>query len=318
MPKKSLPKKSPKNPNLKKAQIKRLPQAAPQAPSKLAQVAIKKGFISSHPIISVIIALIAVAVGWYAINNKSPSQMQFPTFAQTGNTTPQAFALIKSSNGSVATQALSTLAQGGLSNLTEFTVLYKGNLSAQYSIVNMNSPVSVADYKNGTSSELSFNASSVAGVGSVQAVYLSDPKGVYTCMNLNMSAVQSGKAASVFTGRHVMNCLAANGVDGVNFGNIANFNLTQLSQGGTTFNYNQVYQSIYRGLPCTYIAGTVKTQYNGGGIFQMCISNAYYVPLSLSMYIKSNQGSAALSLNETSIYNYTSFVATSSNPGPVV
>lgn len=313
-----MPKKSQKIPNPNKVHIKRRSKAAPQVPPKLIRPAIKKWFISSHPIISVIVALIVAAGGWYALSSKSPGQMQFPTFAQTGNTTPQEFALIKSSNGGVATQALSTLAQGRLSNLTGFTVLYTGNLSAQYSIVSINSQISVADYKNGTSRELSINVSSVPGVGPVQAVYLSVPKGIYTCMNLNMSAVRSGKVASVFTGRHVMNCLAASGIDGVNFGNIANFNLTQLSQGGTTFSYNQVYQSAYRGMPCTYIAGTITMQYNGGGILQMCISNAYYVPLSLSMYIKSNQGSAALTLNETSIYNHTSFSAASSNPGPVV
>ena len=90
---------------------------------------------------------------------------------------------------------------------------------------------------------------------------------------------------------------------------IANFDLSQLRQLGINPSYTNLYQSDYLGQNCTYISGTITQEaYNGtnvgSGIFGMCISDAYYVPLSLSVIFSGSAGSFSLYINETSIIEF--------------
>ncbi|MDE1834311.1 MAG: hypothetical protein KGH64_03155, partial [Candidatus Micrarchaeota archaeon] len=121
-------------------------------------------------------------------------------------------------------------------------------------------------------------------------------------------------------GSHQITCSVGSSLAGLDLNRLVLFNFTQLSNMGIQFDYNTEYQSSYNNQPCTFVAGTVSSEWDSSvnGLFQMCISDVYYAPLSFSISMTSSQGAFAANLNETSITNSSSLSYVTSLPGQVV
>lgn len=284
-----------------------------------AKTVVKTAAGISKPLV-VLLVLIVVGGAFFVLNSGNSANAQFPTFSQVNNSVPSAFASIKSSSGSAATANLARLTQSQLSNISQLTILYSGIMSLQESLISINSPLYVSDSKYGSDQKLLVNVTNVEAVGPVDITYVNMTKGIFTCTNLNAGALQNGDYQAVLFGNHSVTCRQTGHLVGLDLGELANFNLSQLTGNGVMLHYNAVYQSRYNGVPCTYMSGTISDPAvnNAGGIFQMCMSDTYYVPLSLSILLSANQKSFSVTINETSITTSSSKSSIDSLPGPVV
>ncbi len=264
-----------------------------------------------------VIGLIILLSAAYLLLGQGGGVGQFPAFARSGSPTPQQFSGIGNSSGIAATQALAGLANGGLANTSQFTIRYYGNMAMHYSVIGVSSPVSIFDSKYAGSRKFAANVSSVEGFGAVEIDYLNITSGRYTCTNFNSTAISEKNYEGALLGSHAISCSKSSTLEGIDMAKIADFNFSQLEQLGFRFNYNSVYQSMYNGVACTYIAGSISAPGSGsnGGLFQECLSDVYYVPLSFSLYASGSQGSISLSLNETYMSNSSSLSQIESIPG---
>ncbi len=281
----------------------------------------------------VIIFLIIIVIGVIAVvtsHSKSTTQYQsqLPQFQDLSGIVPAAYSSILSQPSAAATQSLASLSSSRLSSVAQFSVSYKGVLYAQPSgalsaIVSVSSPVYMNESKYGNSTKLSLNVTSIPILGNGRLVYATLANGTFTCTNFNVSALSPSNLTKLLGIGHGMSCVKSGAVGGVNIGNIAKFNLSSLSSLGITLNYLKDYQSTYQGSPCTYISGnmvqlTSNGMTTGTGQFGACMSDSYYVPLSLAVSFGGSAGSVFINLNETSIGNYSSGTYVNSLPGPVI
>lgn len=278
-----------------------------------------KGFFTGPVIILGIIVLIVIIGVVLLLGGNSNSQQQFPSFQRVNSSVPEEFSLIQNS-GDIS-QNLATLSKSGLANVTQFTIMYSGTLQASGSVISISSPISINDYIYGNQHRFEVNVSNVEALGSAEVTYLNITNGTYTCTNFNMSALDSGNYENVLLGSRALTCMRSGTIAGMDIGKLSDFNFSQLSEDGILLKDNEVYQSEYKGIPCTFIAGTVSAQGSGsnGGLFQMCVSDVYYVPLSLSLYATGGSRSTlSLTLNESSISNSSSLSVIDQIPGRMV
>jgi len=278
--------------------------------------------------------LLIIVIGVIVIlgnNSKSATQPQseLPQFQNISGAVPSAFNGILTQPSLQATQSLAALSASHLSNATQFSVSYKGVLYIQPSgalgaIATVSSPLYINESKYGNSTKLSMNATSIPILGSGRMVYAALENGTFICTNFNTTAVSAGKYAQVLaSSNHSTGCIKATTLGGINIGNIAKFNLSSLSSASIRLNYTKDYQSTYKGMQCTYISGNMVQLASNGtatgtGEFGACISDTYYMPLSLAISFNGKQASVFMNLNETSIGNYSNKSFVDSLPGPVI
>ncbi len=279
-----------------------------------------------------IIVLIIVVIGVVVIVGHSKTtqyQSQFPQFQNIGGTVPAALNNILSQPSSASTSDLAMLAQSKLSNASQFSIKYNGSLSIQPSgalgaVTSINSPLYISESKYANNTKLSINATSIPILGSARIIYLAIANGTFTCTNFNSTAVSSGNYGKLLLGNsHTLTCIKSSSIGGINLASIARFNISSISNEGIQLNYQKEYQSIYKGIPCTYISGNMTGPASNGtalgtGEFGTCISDTYYMPLSLAMYFNGKQAYISMNINETSIGNYSNQSYINSLPGPVV
>ena len=190
-------------------------------------------------------------------------------------------------------------------------------------VASISSPVYINESKYANSTKLSINATGIPVLGSGRLVYASLANGTYTCTSFNATAVSSGNYGQILTNsNHSMGCIRESAIAGINIGSIARFNLSSLSSIGIRLNYTKDYQSAYNGAQFTYDSGNMVQLASNGtttgtGVFGACISDTYYMPLSLAMSFSGSPVSVYINLNETSIGNYSSSSYVNSLPGPV-
>lgn len=270
------------------------------------------------PVIALGTIVVLVIIGAVLLLGSSGSnQQQFPSFQKVNSPVPPAFSSIQNSGNGEFSQNLAALSNGALANVTQLTITYSGTLQASGSVISISSPISINDYIYGTQRKFEINVSSIEGLGSADIAYLNITNGTYTCTNFNSSAVNSGNYENMVLGSHAITCRMTSSISGMDLGKLSEFNFSQLSQDGIQLQYNDIYQSTYMGTPCTYIAGTATAQGygNNGGLFQMCVSDVYYVPLSMSIYGSGNGSTFALTINETAISNSSSLGSIDQIPG---
>ncbi len=281
-----------------------------------------------------IIVLLIIVVGVIVVlsshsSSSIQSQSQLPEFQNLSGNVPAAFSGILSQSGQGATQTIAAVSTNHLSNTTEFSVSYKGILDVQPSgalgaVASISSPLYINESKYSNSTKLTFNSTSIPIIGSARLVYAALANGTYTCTNFNTSAVSSGNYGQILSNSNrSIGCVKSSTIAGINIANIAKFNLSSLSDLGITLTYTKDYQSSYKGMGCTYIAGNMVQLASNGtstgtGQFGACISDTYYMPLSLAVTFSSKVGSVFVNLNETSIGNYSNSSFVNSLPGPVV
>ena len=167
------------------------------------------------------------------------------TFSQNG-TVPATFSTIFQ-NPNTSMTKLSALINTSLSSnaVRQFHVNYTGTVylkssSKALSILGtISSPVYMWLAQYNSSKHLSFTAGAASLLGSLNVQWLSSS---YVCTNFNAKAASQGNITALLGSRQSM-CVKGNGVGGVNFSQIYNFNFNGLSSYGLNFVYGKSYQS---------------------------------------------------------------------------
>lgn len=287
----------------------------------------RKGFPFAKAIFAVIGLLVIGAIAFLLFNYAGSAGLSaLPAFKNLNAPIKPSLAALPGLQSMAATQELSNLSYSHLSNISEFTVNYNGKIYAHgagaQSLLAFNSPLDVSLSKYAADHKLDINVTNAAVFGDLNIVYLADANGTYTCENFNSTAASSGNQNGVLFGSRATKCAVGTKLLGINLDQISNFDLMQLSQFGLTPSYTTVYQSQYLGQNCTYISGTLtQTALNGtntgSGIFGMCLSNTYYVPLSMAAIFSGSYGSFSFYLNEAAISNSSSQPYIETLPGQV-
>jgi hypothetical protein len=276
---------------------------------------------------AIIIIAIVAAVAFLILNNSTSSQQlsQLPSFNKTNATVPSQFSNVTSQPSAQTTAQLATLSQTQAANTTQFSIYYNGSLHVVPagligSFAKVNSPLYVYELKYGNDEKMDINITSLPLVGSGVIVYANLTNGTYTCTNLNVSAASGGNYEKLLFGKRSISCVNSSILAGINFTQVASFNFSQLQVMGLQLSYQTIYQSTYKGIPCTYMSGLISEQASssGAGAFNMCISDKYYFPLSFSMYFSGKSVSVAANINETSVDNVSQQSTVDSLPGPIV
>lgn len=260
-------------------------------------------------IIAIVAALIIIT-----LSGASGYSPKFPYFQNTKGPIPPQFANVLSESGRQSTYQISMLAKNHISKLTEFNVSYKGSIYIQPNgfagtVTQINSPLYLNESKYHNDIKTVINATGIPILGSGDVVFVNLTNGTYVCTNFNATAISNANYGKVIFGSRNNSCIKSDSLVGVNFKSIAYFNFSALQNDGLNLNYSQLYQSTYNGNNCTFISGTIPPpQLNstniGIGRFQMCVSDTYYIPLSLTIYYNGAQVVVYINLNETSIGNY--------------
>ncbi|MDE1825811.1 MAG: hypothetical protein KGH61_04680 [Candidatus Micrarchaeota archaeon] len=275
--------------------------------------------------IGILILAIVVFGGLLIVaGNLISAPTQLPYFADTNAPVPAVFTSAIGQQGQLTAQNIAQLAGSHLSNSSQFKATYSGALYVKPSgvlgyISTINSPIQVNESKYLGNLKFSVDASSLPILGDGKVYYIGQPNATYVCLNLNQSAISSGNAGAVLLGSRNVTCSKSGSLAGLNMSELTTFNLALLSQFGMQLSYQSPYQSTYNGQGCTFVYGSMsQPQSNGTGQFQMCISDIYYLPLSIGITLQSSQIKASIMLNETSIGNNTLESGTVLLPGPVV
>ena len=190
-------------------------------------------------------------------------------------------------------------------------------------VASISSPLRLNESKYANSTKLSANATNIPILGNGRLVYAVLANGTYVCTNFNTTALSSKNYGKVITNNnHNMSCVKEATIAGINIGGVARFNLSSLANQGIRISYAKDYPSTYKGMKCTYVSGNMTQlasngTVTGSGKFGACISDTYYMPLSLAMSFSAQPASVFINLNETSIGNYSNQSFVDSLPGPV-
>ncbi len=284
-----------------------------------------KGAIGIGAVVMIIIALLVVVIVAIVVLNSQSAATAAPAFSNNNNPVPTQLSTMSTLSSIAATQNLVVLAQQHLANISQYTMLYQGTLKINPSglagaVASINSPFFVNVYKFSSASKFSLNVTSVPIIGRLNLAYVNSSNGSFLCSNVNTTAISGKSPQSALSGSGAITCANVSTLStGINVAQVANFNLSSMLQGtGINFVYSKVYQTSYHGIPCTYLTGPIENSTSAQiGSFQMCISNTYYVPLSLWVSASNSQGSFSMAMNETQITNSSSQSEVESLPGPV-
>lgn len=256
----------------------------------------------------------------YLIYLGSSSATSLPAFQNSGTQVPGPLSNMLSANATVATQRLAELSSNTIASDPQFSVSYNGTISVHPSgllkVYSFTSPLYVTDDKYHGSVRFSANATGFPFAGDANITYLNNSdEGSLICANINVTALSESNYQSVLSKGQPIRCVAGDELLGLNMEQLAAFNLSTVEQQGIRFTYLEDYQSSYKGMPCTYLSGVLTGNKNGTGVFEMCVSDSYYLPLSLAFSLNNMLGSGTIIINETSISNSSEQSYVDSMPG---
>ena len=251
-------------------------------------------FLGVGIVIALILVIVIVVVVLIVAMGKSSVQYQsLPEFQNVSGSVPPQFKTVLTQPAAQTMSQLAALAKNHISATSQFSVSYTGVAyfrpsGALGSVASINSQLSVNESKYGNDTKLYMNAGGIPILGNAKIIYLHMMNGSYVCTNLNMSSVQSGNYLNAVFGNRNVTCVISNMSGGINWSDVANFNMSVLERSGINISYTKDYQSTYNGAPCTYISGNMTEQAANGtkgnvGALGMCMSDTYYVPLSFSV-----------------------------------
>lgn len=262
-------------------------------------------------IIAAVVIIVGAGAG-AAIQYSSSSKISAnpPALPNTNGTVlPQISSALKDSQGNVFI-ALSNLSQQYISSIPQTTVTYNGDIRAQVGqgglsfLATFSSPVMIKSTKYKGQNRFDFNVTDLAPYGNIRVSYANLTNGTFVCTNLNVSAIESTNIGAILgQNRSQIMCKRTNYVGGLNMTAVSNLEFTQIDQ-ITNVNYTNYYQSEWNGMACTFINGTItplNQSQDWQGLFQTCISNNYWIPLTMYIYLYNSQGRGHMSVNETSI-----------------
>lgn len=262
-------------------------------------------------IIAVVVILGGAATGAaYQYLNASHISANPPQLPRTNaSVVPQISESLIANQGNVFI-ALSNLSQQYISSIPQTTIVYNGDMKAEIGssglsfLATFGSPVTIMSAKYTGQNKFDFNLTDLAPYGNIHVVYANLTNGTFVCTNLNLSAIESTNIGAILGGRgSQLGCKQSNYVGGLNMTAVSNLEFTQIDR-ITNVNYTDYYQSEWNGLPCTFINGTItplNSSQDWDGLFQTCISNNYWIPLTMYIFLNSSQGRGHMSVNETSL-----------------
>ncbi len=260
-----------------------------------------KGGLSVGKLLLALVLLgIAAAALFFVFGRGAGGAPALPSYLSSNATVPAAFSQVLAQN-STAMAGLSSMIADHINGTQQFHVNYSGvayvKLSGSLAAVGaISAPVAMWIAKYDTDRHLSASAESILGAINVQQLSLSN--GTYVCTNLNVTAAQNGNVGGINGNPH---CSAGSGINGFDLTPLYSFNFSKLQYAGITFAVAQSYQSTYGGEPCTAVLGTLGGAVSGR--FAMCMSDQYYVPLSIGINASGQGGDFSIVLNETDIGN---------------
>lgn len=288
-----------------------------------------KGSIAIN-LLGVFIIIVIIAI-LYLIIVGSPTTQQYapqlPKFQNTSAPIPPTLSNVLNQSNQETTTHITALMQNHTATVTLFTVSYNGSVYVHPagivgSITKVNSPLYITESKYGKDRKLYINATQLPILGDGKIIYANLTNGTFSCTNFNASAIETKNYWEALLSNRSISCVRSNSLAGINLENIALFNLSTFSELGLQLQYQTEYQSTYKGVPCTYLAGIITQNASdvssyGSGEFEMCESDIYYVPLSFELYFSDSRAQVSVSQNETSIGNYSQQSYVDSLPGPV-
>ncbi|MDE1865038.1 MAG: hypothetical protein KGH94_00145 [Candidatus Micrarchaeota archaeon] len=252
--------------------------------------------------LAVVIVVAAVFLASYIIN--SSKAISPPALPHTNASVPVQFSNLEALSGTQASALISSMIRSHISNTTNLDIKYRGqvygHLSGLGAFVSLSTPIVINYSKSGNSFTMEANMTSIPFIGSGVLELVNKSGSLSLCANFNLTAIQD-KSYLNARSKSGLSCSPA-GEDGITSTQIEFFNFSSLSSHGISMNIKSVYESKYRGIPCTVIQGILsQPSESGAGTFSLCMDNSKFVPLTIYGSFKSQQVTGSLKLNETSI-----------------
>ncbi|MDE1856526.1 MAG: hypothetical protein KGH98_00405 [Candidatus Micrarchaeota archaeon] len=270
----------------------------------------KEGIGIGKAIGVVIVVIVVVGAAAFAAYQyyRSGQQMIFPSFGKANATVPSSMEGILSAaaNGQLF-PALANFTANALANNSRLTVVYNGSVSGTIGngstsfLSYFESPLMMRVEKYGGMVRLDINVTSIPLFGPVDIEYLNNTNGTYVCSDFNSTALANSDYKNLVVGGRGEKCTRGSRLAGIDLASIAALNFSQVGKLGST-SYRTAYQSTYKGVNCTYIAGGIFSGSGEYGAYQMCVSDVTGIPLSISADLH-GQVDVLLTMNETLIQN---------------
>lgn len=295
---------------------------------------------------AIVIIVVAIAVVYVAFNGIPPSQ-------KSGTNAPPAIAAVLS-QGHLNTYALESLASNYTANHIQFHVNYSGTGKVSgtglLSLISYSIPISVKYSKYNRDSRFDINLTNIPFINSIYIGFINDSLGNFECTSIsisnstlqsfNVSAYKAANITHLSCMKAIINSTSSNAVESKSVLNGTGLSSAQMRN--MSINLTEDVQSSYNGMPCTFISGkfaqlsgalaqqsTVQqspgNKSNVNGVFSMCISNQYDVPLTLNASLTPpTQGkgkgvmSMYLNIAASSIGDNASDTYITTLPGPIV
>jgi hypothetical protein len=238
-----------------------------------------------------------------------PPAYALPVFPNMGGAVPSALAGITSQSGQAGLEMLAR-ASASIPNESQFTAAYAGSASLSFSgfpmsLISVNSPLGISASRYANDFKVAIGLKSVPLVGQVNLTYLNLTSGSLLCSNMNLTNLKTLSVWNLIFGSHSTACSKSASFSGGTPSAYADQAASQLSAYGIGLTFLNEYQSAYEGQPCTYLSGSITQASQGGtGVFGMCVSDTYYVPLSLAVHFNNTVGTMTAGVNETAIGAY--------------
>lgn len=271
------------------------------------------GKLGIGKLIAMLVLLGVVAGAALALlNNNGSSPPPLPTFPASNSSLPTAYQAMLAQGGDQMAN-LESMTNAQLANLTHagqgtgggINISYTGAVYAKPSgavglaLGTVSSPVNAYVALFGDQHRADGTVESASVAGSLNMQYVGDANGTsYVCANFNATAASYGSVGAILS--KTPQCRQGSDIAGMNLASLTFFRFSQLANVGVNLVYGSARQSSYQGVPCTLINGTLSGT-AGTGTYELCMSDSYYVPLSISMRLDGQYGTFVVILNESSV-----------------
>ncbi len=303
----------------------------------------------TYAIVAVVIVIVAGGIAFSLMGGSKSSNTIHNTTSTNKNssnpsTPPNPLYSIISSNKSMSVKAFTQTLDSKFTNTNQLNVSYSGSLTANIksnsSTQTSRLPLRIDLMKYNSNSRADVNISDIPLLGNLTLVYILNSGEMYTCAKISGFSGFGSNSSNVTPGYQcqppvasssLITLVAANSSlnSSIHFTSIKqssyNGNGCVLTSGYMLINTNQSSNSSATG-PLSIITGSLlPSNSRTNATFNMCLSNTYYVPLTITItevrnasYLLTGSGTetVTMQLNETSLVTSVSPSITAL-PGPI-
>jgi hypothetical protein len=303
----------------------------------------------TYAIVAVVIVIVAGGIAFSLMDGSKSSNTIHNTTSTNKNssnpsTPPNPLYSIISSNKSMSVKAFTQTLDSKFTNTNQLNVSYSGSLTANIksnsSTQTSRLPLRIDLMKYNSNSRADVNISDIPLLGNLTLVYILNSGEMYTCAKISGFSSFGSNSSNVTPGYQcqppvasssLITLVAANSSlnSSIHFTSIKqssyNGNGCVLTSGYMLINTNQSSNPSATG-PLSIITGSLlPSNSRTNATFNMCLSNTYYVPLTITItevrnasYLLTGSGTetVTMQLNETSLVTSVSPSITAL-PGPI-